>query len=90
MSIITERGPVLGRQFDAEFYEWVEAKEGLKGSAERYNYVGQAEIDEDGMVVLENDDESKKHLVLDGVLYESTARSAEELPGTPVGNSGSV
>jgi hypothetical protein len=70
LHVISGYGPVFGRQFDAEMYEWLDAKKGREGDLLRYVYVGQAQFDSDGCVETPNDE--GVFLVLDGFLYEHT------------------
>lgn len=71
LSVITGKGPIFGRQFDADLHEWIDAKEGKHGVG-RYTFVGQAQWEEDGTVSIPKSHESSLYLVLDGVLYERT------------------
>ena len=68
LHVITAYGPVFGRQFDAELFEWLDAKKGREGDLLRYVFVGQAQFDSDGCVETPND--TGVFLVLDGFLYE--------------------
>jgi hypothetical protein len=70
LHVIVDRGPVFGRQFDAEMYEWLDAKKGREGDLLRYVFVGQAQFDHDGCVETPNNE--GVFLVLDGFLYEHT------------------
>ena len=69
LSLITEKGPIFGRQFDANLHEWIDAKEG-DADVGRYVYKGQAEFDTDGTVFIQDQSEKSLYLVLDGILYE--------------------
>ena len=71
LSVITEKGPIFGRQFDANLYEWIDAKEG-DHEVGRYVHVGKAEFEEDGTVFINNQNSKSLYLVLDGILYERT------------------
>lgn len=88
LNIIVEKGPVFGRQFDVDLHEWIDAKEGLNGSINRYSYIGQAKFEPDGTVITPNDD--SLFLVLDGVLYECNARTAEDRTVAVVGSDSAV
>lgn len=70
LHVISGYGPVFGKQFDAEMYEWLDAKKGREGDVLRYVYVGTAQFDSDGCVETPNDE--GVFLVLDGFLYEHT------------------
>lgn len=70
LHVITGYGPVFGKQFDANLYEWLTAKKGREGEDLRYVYVGAAQFDSDGCVETPNDE--GVFLVLDGFLYEHT------------------
>jgi hypothetical protein len=70
LHVITGYGPAFGRQFDAELYEYLEAKKGREGEVLKYVFVGQAQFDSDGCVETPND--TGVFLVLDGFLYEHT------------------
>jgi hypothetical protein len=70
LHVIVDRGPIFGRQFDAEMYEWLDAKKGREGTLLRYVFVGQARFDSDGCVETPNN--TGVFLVLDGFLYEHT------------------
>lgn len=69
LSVITEKGPVFGRQFDADLHEWIDAKEGDAGTG-RYVYKGKAFFEADGTVSIPDQNEKNLYLVLDGILYE--------------------
>jgi hypothetical protein len=70
LHVISAYGPVFGKQFDAEMYEWLDAKKGREGDLLRYTFVGTAQFDSDGCVETPNDE--GVFLVLDGFLYEHT------------------
>lgn len=69
LSVITEKGPIFGRQFDADLHEWIDAKEGKHGEG-RYVYKGKAEFEADGTVSIPDQSSKNLYLVLDGILYE--------------------
>lgn len=71
LSVITEKGPVFGRQFDANLHEWIDAKEGDAGVG-RYTYKGKAFFEPDGTVSIPDMNTKNLFLVLDGILYERT------------------
>ena len=69
LSVITEKGPIFGRQYDANLHEWIDAKEGDAGLG-RYVYKGKAEFEGDGTVSITDQNMKNLYLVLDGILYE--------------------
>ena len=75
LSLITEKGPIFGRQYDADLHEWIDAKEGDAGVG-RYVYKGRAIFDTDGTVSIPDQDIKNLYLVLDGVLYERVMESS--------------
>lgn len=70
LHVITGYGQIFGKQFDANLYEWVEAKKGRLGDIVRHDFVGPASFDADGCIETPNDE--GVFLVLDGFLYEHT------------------
>lgn len=75
LSVIVEKGPIFGRQHDANLHEWIDAKEGDAGVG-RYLYQGQASFDVDGTVFIQNQDTNNLFLVLDGFLYERVMKAS--------------
>lgn len=75
LSVVQARGPVFGKQFDAELYEWIEAKKGREGEVLRYTYVGEAHFDEDGCA--QATDDSGEFIVLDGFMYRAEPKNVD-------------
>ncbi len=75
LSVITEKGPIFGRQFDANLHEWIDAKEGKYGEG-RYVYKGKAMFEADGTVSIPDQNMKSLYLVLDGILYERVLEEA--------------
>lgn len=69
LAVIHEKGPVFGRQFDRDLYEYVDAVE--DGKIRRYTYVSQATLDKNGVVQVPS---NSNFLVLDGSLYEYASK----------------
>lgn len=81
LHVISGYGPVFGKQFDAEMYEWLEAKKGREGDLLQYKFVGAAQFDSDGCVETPNDE--GVFLVLDGFLYEHTPEPRNDVVQQP-------
>lgn len=67
LSVLESFGPVFGRHWDAELYEYIDAKQGSAGETKRYTYVAKAQFDHDGTVVTPDEN---LYIVVDGHLYE--------------------
>jgi len=84
LSVVGARGPVFGKQFDAELYEWIEAKKGREGEVLRYTYIGEAQFDEDGCV--QATDDSGEFIVLDGFMYRAEPKTSSPSASSMVYN----
>lgn len=70
LGVVVGKGPVFGKHFGEDLYEWIEARKGRQGTVNRYLYVGQAQFDNDGTVHVSDRKPNSDYIVLDGVLYE--------------------
>lgn len=77
LAVVVEHGPVLGKQFDVQFYDYVMAREGINGEVHRYDYIGPTHFDEDGTITNVPSNENL-YISIDGNLYEHVLEVAAE------------